>query len=88
MLLSIQHIHHAKTDCFESNEACVKILRYGSSYRMQYLYRKQLEIMQELQVPILDYYEASYLSAHQLRENDSIHYKAAWNNKVMNWFFL
>ena len=54
---------------------------------MQHLYRKQMEIMQELQVPVLDYYEASYLSAHQLRENDSIHYEAAWNNKVMNWFF-
>jgi hypothetical protein len=66
------------------NNPCVDILRYASSSRIDFLYQEQLSLMlEELQVPVIDLYELSYLSAHALRQGDAIHYSIDWNREIL-----
>lgn len=53
---------------------------------MAVLYEKQKALMQELAVPVLDAYAASVLSAHELREGDSMHYANGFNRRVLHWY--
>lgn len=61
-------------------------VRYMSSYRSKYIYQKQRELMEELGVPLLDIYEASYLSADQLYPADGRHYRPDLNRLMLSWF--
>jgi hypothetical protein len=49
-------------------------LAYCSNSRAKYLYDDQIKIMKELNVTVLDIYEAGYLSADQHPASDVIHY--------------
>jgi hypothetical protein len=87
-------VHVAQESCFSLetkkngmmmfNNPCVDILRYASSSRIDFLYQEQLSLMlEELQVPVIDLYELSYLSAHALRQGDAIHYSIDWNREIL-----
>jgi hypothetical protein len=60
-------------------------LKYMSSSRSYQLYKLQLEVCNALQVPILDIYEASYLSADHTLPGDGRHYSDDFNAMTMNW---
>jgi hypothetical protein len=44
-------------------------------------------MMDELRVPVLDVYEASYLSADWTLSGDGRHYNTAYNKMVLSWFY-
>jgi hypothetical protein len=55
---------------------------------MDYLYRQQIRLMMdELRVPVLDVYEASYLSADRSMLGDGRHFDLEYNKKVLSWFY-
>ena len=43
--------------------------------------------MEELQVPMIDLYEATYLSADLLYPSDGRHYKPDLNRKMLSWLY-
>lgn len=43
--------------------------------------------MEELEVPVLDFYLATHLSADWLRPHDGRHYEDAFNRKISDYFF-
>jgi hypothetical protein len=43
--------------------------------------------MKELNVPVLDIYEASYLSADQHPASDAIHYSRDFNKLILSSFY-
>jgi hypothetical protein len=61
-------------------------VRYMSSSRSKSLYDKQRRLMKELGVPLLDIFEASYLSADQLYPSDGRHYRPDLNRLMLGWF--
>ncbi len=61
-------------------------VRYMSSSRSKSLYKKQCTLMEEMGVPLLDIYEASYLSADQLFPADGRHYRPDLNRLMLSWF--
>jgi lysophospholipase L1-like esterase len=62
-------------------------LRYMSRSRSRYLYEIQMALMEELNVPVLDIYDATYLSAHRLYPSDGRHYRPDLNRLMLNWFY-
>jgi hypothetical protein len=62
-------------------------IRYMSESRSRYLYNLQKDIMNELNVPFLDLYEATYLSADRLYPSDGRHYKPDLNRMMLSWFY-
>jgi hypothetical protein len=46
-----------------------------------------MKIMNELNVPVLDVFEASYLSADQHSRQDAIHYQTTFNKLIQNSFY-
>ncbi|KAL3914370.1 MAG: hypothetical protein SGILL_006127 [Bacillariaceae sp.] len=66
------------------NNPCVDILRYASTSRIEDLYMKQSQLMlEELNVPVIDLYELSYLTGHALRSGDALHYSIDWNRNIL-----
>ena len=61
-------------------------VRYMSASRSFYLYTCQKWLMEDLNVPLLDIYEASYLSASELYPADGRHYRPALNRLMLSWF--
>ena len=80
------HVHRLPADCAERN-FCKKRTRYMSSSRAELLYRRQKQLMETLNVPFLDLYEASYLSAYRSRHDDGRHYTDEWNNQISTFLF-
>ena len=75
-------VNHA-TKSGSSNEkpttvSLLQRVRYMSSSRMYHLYQLQRNLMQELDVPFLDIYEATYLSASWTLSGDGRHYSRSW----------
>jgi len=62
-------------------------IKYMSSSRSLFLYKTQKRLMEELQVPMLDLYEATHLSADRLYPSDGRHYKPDLNRKMISWFY-
>ena len=62
-------------------------LRYMSASRSRYLYELQRSIMKEMDVPMLDLYEATYLSADLLYPSDGRHYRPEFNRLMLSWFY-
>jgi hypothetical protein len=69
------------------NARCIKRLPYCSNSRVKYLYEEQMKIMNELNVPVLDVFEASYLSADQHSRQDALHYQTPFNKLIQNSFY-
>ncbi len=88
------HMHVVdKVDCFaipENNPAgqsCLHALRYATKQRFEQIYHQQKTVIEtkfanDNMVQLLDLYEVSYLSAHAMGPNDSIHY-LPWFNKMI-----
>jgi len=62
-------------------------LRHMSASRSKHLYTLQKEIMKELDVPVLDVYEATYLSSDMLYPSDGRHYRPDLNRIMLSWFY-
>ena len=63
-------------------------VRYMSASRSRYLHERQVRLMkEELDVPVLDLYEATYLSADQLYPSDGRHYRPDLNRLMLSWFY-
>uniref|UniRef100_A0A7S4EQL6 Uncharacterized protein n=1 Tax=Pseudo-nitzschia australis TaxID=44445 RepID=A0A7S4EQL6_9STRA len=62
-------------------------IKYMSASRSLFLYKLQRKLMEELQVPMIDLYEATYLSADLLYPSDGRHYKPDLNRKMLSWFY-
>jgi hypothetical protein len=85
---STAHPHRiALEECYRQ-KACLLRTRYLSSSRVEYLYRKQIRLMMdELRVPVLDVFEASYLSADWTLPGDGRHYDLAYNKMILSWYY-
>jgi hypothetical protein len=48
-----------------------------------------MAIMKALNVPVLDVFELSYLylSAHEHKPGDAIHYGYSFSNAMLSWFY-
>jgi hypothetical protein len=85
---SAAHPHRISLEECHQQPACLSRARYLSNSRMDYLHRHQIRLMlDELRVPVLDVYEASYLSADWTRPGDGRHFVPAYNKKVLSWFY-
>jgi hypothetical protein len=70
-------------------------LRYAANSRVKYLYDEQMKIMKELNVPVLDVFEATYLSSDQhpfmdtrnRPVGDAVHYLAPFNKVILSYFY-
>jgi hypothetical protein len=85
--LRLQHIHRIDMEICRWKRGCVKRLPYCSNSRVKYLYDEQTKIMKELNVPVMEVFEASYLSADQHFPQDTIHYQTAFNMFIQNSFY-
>eukprot|EP00934_Nitzschia_sp_Nitz4_P006534 Nitzschia sp. Nitz4//scaffold343_size17995//15945//17981//NITZ4_008801-RA/size17995-processed-gene-0.24-mRNA-1//1//CDS//3329548596//6524//frame0 len=77
------HIHVPTEKCFQ-NLKCVKRVRYMSNYYLRNVYDRQKALMQELDIPFLDLYELTYLSAGRHSPGDGIHYTFDFNHAMLN----
>jgi hypothetical protein len=68
-------------------QRCLAKVRYASNSRVKYLYEEQMKIMKDLNVPVLDVYEATYLSSDQHAVGDSVHYEAPFNKLILSYFY-
>eukprot|EP00536_Pseudo-nitzschia_multiseries_P005490 jgi/Psemu1/254536/estExt_Genewise1Plus.C_1030028 len=62
-------------------------IKYMSGSRSRFLYELQKDVMEELGVPMMDLYEATYLSADWLYPSDGRHYKPDLNRTMLGWFY-
>jgi hypothetical protein len=76
-----------RTKWFGPIAAATQRIKYMSAGRAGALYKKQKAIMAELQVPFLDVYEATYLSADWHFPTDGRHYTPQLNQAMFNWFY-
>lgn len=85
---SAAHPHRVSLEeCYQKPD-CLSRVRYLSNSRIDYLYRQQIRLMMdELRVPVLDVYEASYLSADRSMYGDGRHYDLPFNLRVLSWFY-
>ena len=62
-------------------------VRYMSASRSKYLYELQTKLMNDLQISVLDLFDATYLSADKLYPSDGRHYRPELNRKMLQWFY-
>lgn len=62
-------------------------VKYLSSSRARHLYEIQRELMADLQIPVLDVYEFTYLSADWLKEGDGRHYQPELTQRLVSQFY-
>jgi hypothetical protein len=61
-------------------------MRYMSESRSRDLYKYHKEIMEALEVPFLDVYRATFVSADWTRMGDGRHYHPDLNKRLLAWF--
>ncbi|CAJ1946238.1 unnamed protein product [Cylindrotheca closterium] len=87
------HIHWVDLDRLIQHEQDTATLfgvdrvRYMSASRSKFLYQLQTKLMKELQIPVLDLFDATYLSADKLYPSDGRHYRPELNRKMLQWFY-
>jgi hypothetical protein len=84
---SAVHPHRIPLNRCYRDPKCGSRVRYMSNSRMNNLYQRQMLLMDELRVPILDVFEGSYLSADWTLEDDGRHYHLPYNKEVLSWFY-
>jgi hypothetical protein len=85
---SAAHPHRVSLEECYARPTCESRVRYLSNSRIDYLYRQQIRLMMdELRVPVLDVYEASYLSADRSMPGDGRHFDLEYNKMVLSWFY-
>jgi hypothetical protein len=80
------HIHRVSGDCFKK-KSCNDRLRYMSNSRALYLYHEQKKMVQEMNIPFIDLFDAYYLSADWTMWSDGRHYVSEFNRRVLSWFY-
>jgi hypothetical protein len=83
---SAMHIHRIPPLCLLQYD-CNQRIRYISTSRTEHLYRRQLEVVTELNVTKVDFYEAYYAAAHMSLPGDGRHYNEEFNKMVMDWMY-
>ena len=83
---SALHIHVVQASCFR-RETCIKGTRYMSESRSRRLYELQKELMNKLNVPWMDLYEAYFLSADYTKWGDGRHFQDAFSQLLLSWFY-
>jgi hypothetical protein len=78
---SALHIH-----VIPANVSRGHYIRYMSESRTKFLYQRQVSLMRELDVPVLDLYEAYFLSGDFTKPGDGRHYKTPFNKEILSWF--
>jgi hypothetical protein len=68
-------------------QACLERVTYVSTSRSEYLYRKQKELMDDMNVTYWDFFEATYLSAHYTLPGDVMHYTEEFNRFILDWLY-
>jgi hypothetical protein len=87
------HIHVVDLDRLVEHDRATATLfgisrvRYMSATRAKYLYHSQKNVMEELEVPVLDLFEATYLSSDRLYPSDGRHYRPDLNRLMLSFFF-
>jgi hypothetical protein len=67
---------------------CIERTYYASTSLNKELYSRQKLLMQELGVPVIDYFEESYLSARALMPGGDVrHYLPVFNVFASDWYF-
>jgi hypothetical protein len=85
---SAAHPHRVSLEECYRRPPCLSRVRYLSNSRIDYLYREQMRLMvDELRVPVLDVYEASYLSADRSMPGDGRHFDLPYNKMILSWFY-
>ena len=74
-------------DLKTANWYFVSRVKYMSTSRVEKLYHEQKDLMSELNVSVMDTYEASYLSADWLVPGDGRHYQSEFNGLMLSWFY-
>ena len=80
------HVHVLKEGCM-TNAQCRHRTKYTSSSNVHHLHRRQQALMEELGVPFIDLYEASYLSDSWMMAGDTRHYRKWLNKKMFSWSY-
>jgi hypothetical protein len=80
---SAVHVHNI--DSQEAN--IVEGTKYLSCARVEELEKQTRALMKELNVAILDLYEATYLSSHWLYPDDAAHFRHEMNLAMLRWFY-
>ena len=62
-------------------------VRYMSSTRAKSIYDKQVELMRELNIPVLDMYSLTYEAQEHTRRGDGRHYSVFFNDVLMDYFY-
>ena len=62
-------------------------VRYMSSTRAKSIYDKQVELMRELNIPVLDMYDMTYEAQEHTRPGDGRHYSVFFNDLLMDYFY-
>lgn len=78
------HVHKARS---LSDWESVEPLKYMSYSRSLDLYRKQMALMERLGVAVVDFFEASFLSAEFMPWGDARHYESGFYTSAMNWLY-
>jgi hypothetical protein len=87
---SYLHLHIVARDHGDAweNSAVTTRIHYMSYHRTMFLYEKQKELMRQLDVPILDVMEGSYLIPDRSRiPGDAMHYDVDTNKFMLDWFY-
>ena len=82
--MTAMHVHSVSA---VKNWSRIKRVFYMSNSRARRLYQLQKQIMNELSIPILDVYAATYFAPHKTRFGDGRHYQASYNKIMTNWFY-
>lgn len=87
------HIHWVDLDRLIQNQQETATLfgvdrvRYMSASRSKFLHNLQTKLMKGLQIPMLDLFDATFLSADKLYPSDGRHYRPELNRKMLQWFY-
>ena len=85
--LTAFHVHLLPERCYE-NQKCIDRTRYMSTTLIKDLHVRQKQLMEEeLGVPFLDLFEATYLSASWSMPGDGRHYQYRLNQRLNNYYF-
>lgn len=76
-----------RTTYFGAPAKALQRIKYMSTSRSTAIYQLQKNIMQEMQVPVLDVYEASLLSGDWHFPTDGRHFRPEFNERTFNWFY-
>jgi hypothetical protein len=58
-----------------------------SSSNVYHLYVRQKALMNELEIPFIDLYEATYLSGNWMMDGDGRHYRRWLNEEMFSWSY-